>query len=278
MALNIITNDLTDAQFESISSLVKRVAGINLHEGKRELVKSRLNKRLRALKMDGFDQYIKYLAADNTATELVEMLDAISTNLTSFFRENSHFEFFSDQLLPRLAENARKSGRRRLRGWSAGCSSGEEPYTIAMCLRETLADLNAWDARVLATDLCTKVLANAQRGIYAPDRLEKIPPQLRSKYFTRLGDGDWQAGEALRGLITFARLNLMEPWPMSGPFDFIFCRNVMIYFDKPTQARLVERYWQLLDRGGVLFIGHSESLTGVEHRFRYIQPTVYQKT
>ncbi|HOW17859.1 MAG TPA: protein-glutamate O-methyltransferase [Phycisphaerae bacterium] len=272
-------SELTDEQFERISDLVKSLCGINLHQGKKELVKARLSKRLRALGFAGFDEYIRYVQNDGGGDELVAMLDAISTNLTSFFREPGHFDYLAEQVLPGIAARA-GPGRRSLRIWSAGCSTGEEPYTIAIVTAECLPDPDSWDVRILATDLSTRVLAQARQGLYGADRLKDVPGLLVSRYFTCVETRPrrlYRVNDHLRGRVTFARLNLLGPWPMRGPFDVIFCRNVMIYFDKPTQARLVERFWELLAPDGVLFVGHSESLAGVKHRFEYVQPTVYRK-
>jgi chemotaxis protein methyltransferase CheR len=180
-----------------------------------------------------------------------------------------------------VPETARRNqGTRRMRVWSAGCSSGEEPYTLGMVLLEA-AELRGWDVRILGTDLSTKVLGVAAEGVYDQTRFRDTPRHLISRYFTCVrqtgGLKKYKVGDALRKTVKFARLNLMESWPMRGPFDAIFCRNVMIYFDKPTQGRLVNRFWDILAPGGTLFIGHSESLTGIQHRFRYVQPTVYQR-
>lgn len=271
-----LSAEITEAQFEEISELVKRLAGINLHEGKKELVKARLAKRTRQLGLKNLEAYISYVRNDNTGRELISMLDALSTNLTFFFRESQHFAYLRDHIVPRLVA----AGQKRLRIWSAGCSSGEEPYSIAMLLREQVADLDRWDARILATDLSTRVLGIAARGEYGEERFKDTPKQFVHKYFEVVQSKPskiYRATEKLRGMIHFARLNLMESWPMKGPFDVIFCRNVMIYFDKPTQNRLVNRYYDLLCDGGMLFLGHSESLTGTTHRFRYVQPATYAR-
>lgn len=270
-------NELTDAEFQAISNLVKDFAGINLHEGKRELVKARLNKRLRALGMTNFQQYLDYVQKDPGGEEFVVMLDALSTNLTFFFREPEHFKYLSGEVLPGLLK--RNAASKRIRVWSAGCSSGEEPYSIALLLSEFLADKKGWDARVLATDLSTRVLGVAKRGIYEFRRLKDVPSQCIGRYFECVDSRErlYQVKPALRSMVTFGRLNLMGDWPMKGPFDVIFCRNVMIYFDKPTQGALVNRYGNLLAPGGTLFLGHSESLTGIRHGFKYVKPTVYQK-
>ena len=268
---------LSEAEFNEISEFVKRNCGINLHDGKKELVKARLGKRIRQLGVGSFRQYMDSVRNDSSGAELTTMLDQISTNLTFFFREYKHFEHLREAVIPAI----RAKGKRRIRIWSAGCSSGEEPYSIAMLLNEAINDLVGWDAAVLATDLSTKVLGMAQRGIYRQERFRETPKHLVSKYFNvveKRPDGNvFQAKSSIRKLIHFARLNLMESWPMKGPFDVIFCRNVMIYFDKTTQGRLVNRYFDMLAPGGVLFIGHSESLTGTQHRYKYVQPAIYQK-
>lgn len=271
--------ELTDREFEEISELVKNLCGINLHQGKKELVKARLNKRLRALNLTSFDDYVAHIRKDASGDELITMLDSIATNLTSFFRENGHFEHLAQTVLPRIAAD-RAGTRGRLRIWSAGCSSGEEPYTIAIVLHEHLPDVSSWDAKILATDLSTKVLAKAVEGNFAAERLGDIPGAYVPRYFTCVQtrpDRVFRVQDSVRRLVTFARLNLLETWPMTGPFDVIFCRNVMIYFDKPTQTRLIDRFWNLLGPQGVLYVGHSESLAGVKHRFEYVQPTVYRK-
>jgi chemotaxis protein methyltransferase CheR len=266
---------LTNEQFGVIRELVHRVSGISLSDGKKDLVRSRLNKRLRTLDLDSYDDYIEMVRRDGSGQELTNLLDAISTNVTEFFREAAHFEF-----LRKLVQEKAAAGQRRLRIWSAGCSSGQEPYTIAITLLEALDGLRGWDAKVLATDISTNVLDKAQQGIYDAASLGKMDRTLRTRYFGRApgsGDDTVQVKPEVRRLIRFGRLNLMGDWPMKGPFDAIFCRNVMIYFEKPTQMKLVSRYWDLLAPSGVLFIGHSENLRGFEHKFDPVQPTVYRK-
>ena len=270
---------LTEAQFSEISDLVRSLSGISLHDGKQELVKARLARRLRALGIRSFDEYIDYLRNDASGSELVAMLDAVSTNKTSFFREQEHFEYLGGTVLPRITA-AVGASTRKLRIWSAGCSSGEEPYSIAIAAAEALGDLASWDIRILATDLSTRVLGQAMEAGYDAERLEDVPPLWKTRYFQRLpreSERRYRVTESIRRMVTFARLNLMDPWPMRGPFDVIFCRNVMIYFDNPTKARLICRFWDLLRRGGTLFMGHSESLAGIRNEFRYVQPTVYEK-
>ena len=265
----------TDGDFEFIRRLVAEKTGIVLNDAKRNLVYSRLSRRLRQLGLEQFADYCELLKSGDDG-ELVNFINAITTNLTSFFRENHHFEYLRDTLLPELM---RSKPERRLRCWSAGCSTGEEPYSIAMVLRETLP-ASGWDARILATDLDSEVVARARRGVYTQERVNGISPERLRRWFLR-GKGDnegmVQVRAALRELITFRQLNLMHAWPIGGPLDFIFCRNVVIYFDKPTQKVLFDRYAELLPVGGHLFIGHSESLFKVTDRFKLIGKTIYRK-
>lgn len=267
--------ELSQRQFEKISELTYRICGISLQAGKEGLVKSRLTKRLRALGMVDFDQYLKHLETDSTRQELAIMVDTLTTNKTSFFREAQHFDYLRSQILPYLATR-----ERRLRLWSAGCSSGEEPYSLAITLKESLAPKDNWDARILATDISRRVLQKAKEAVYDQEAVAGVPAPWLTKYFTCVrpqAPRSYQVNSDVRQLVRLAQLNLMGEWPMRGPFDAIFCRNVMIYFDKPTQQRLVQRFWELLAPGGHLFVGHSESLTGSVHSFRYVQPAVYVK-
>lgn len=265
--------ELSHAQFEEVRQIVYQKCGINLTPGKEELVKSRLTKRLQVLALNNFAEYLQFVKQDTSGTELAQMLDVLTTNKTYFYRESAHFDYLCQEILPHLRQP-------KLRIWSAGCSSGEEPYTIALLLREHLKNIDQYDVRILATDLSMRVLETAQKAIYSADTLSELPPTLLQKYFT-LAPGaagrTYCVNDNVRKLVKFARLNLLAEWPMKGPFDVIFCRNVMIYFDLVTRQRLVQRYWQLLAPGGRLFIGHSESLNGINHQFRYIQPAAYVK-
>lgn len=273
MDMGLTPIKLEEAQFERISQLVYRLTGINLHQGKQELVKARLTKRLRALGLKSIDAYMEYLKHDNPEGELVAMIEAMTTNETSFFREPQHFDYMCRQIVPGLRN-------RKIRVWSAGCSSGEEPYSAAILLNEAIQDLALWDLGILATDLSNRMLARARKGIYDTNRLRDVPPLLISKYFKCIETSPvrrYQVIEPLRRHVHLARLNLMGEWPMRGPFDVIFCRNVMIYFDKLAQEQLVNRFWNLLKPGGHLFVGHSESLAGSPHKFRYVQPANYVK-
>jgi chemotaxis protein methyltransferase CheR len=270
---------LSDADFKRIANTVYSHCGINLHEGKRELIRARIAKRLRMTKFADARAYLDHALSNPDGEEFTNLIDALSTNLTSFFRENQHFDFLADKLLPEVLANKRKANNRKIRCWSAGCSTGQEPYTIAMTLLESLGQAD-FDVKILATDLSTAVLARAAAGVYTMDQLSGVPVPLRAKYFDpRKVDGSaaLAANNQLRSMIQFRYLNLMDTWPFNGPFDFIFCRNVMIYFDKPTQEKLVGRYWDVLAPRGILFTGHSESLTGIKHKFSFEQPTIYRK-
>ena len=267
---------LSDEEFKRIAALVHEFCGINLTLARqKELLKSRLSKRLRALGLRSFEDYLTYVQKDTSYQEFGIMIDVLTTNKTSFFREPQHFVYLSRHVLPSLWAATHK-----VRIWSAGCSSGEEPYTLAMVLRETLADVDGADVRVLATDISPTVLEKARAGVYEESVVESVPSGLLQKYFTVAQPTRPRAlrvNDSLRRLIRWAQLNLMEPWPMQGPFDVILCRNVMFYFDQPTRHGLVQRFWQALKPGGYLLIGHAESLTGLSHEFRYVQPATYQK-
>ncbi|MBI5060038.1 protein-glutamate O-methyltransferase [candidate division KSB1 bacterium] len=271
---------LRDSDFKAICRLAYDTAGIHLTDAKRELVQARLGKRLRQLGLDSFDQYLRRLREDKTSAELISMLDALSTNLTSFWRESQHFDYLREHVLPPAFERIKAGADIRLRAWSAGCSTGEEPYGLTMVILDALPPNLRADIGILATDLSTRVLGIAKQGGYPETRVKDVPSAMRSRFFHLSRDRRdviYQVTDEVRSRVKFARLNLMQNWPMHGPFDVILCRNVMIYFDKPTQAKLVGRYFDLLRPGGYLFIGHSESLTGIDHKYRYAEPTIYQK-
>ncbi len=272
--------ELTDADFQKISHLIYEQCGICLSEGKEALVRSRLGKRIREGQFDSFRSYYDHVLNDASGKELIRLLDSISTNFTSFFREEQHFDFLRSELLPELIEMKKVTGKKTLRFWSAGCSSGEEPYSIAITSSEAIKHAPEWDVRILATDISTKVLGTAQSGVFHRDRVESIPHELLKRYFLR-GERDWKdfvrVKDSLRQRIQFKRLNLMESFSFNEPFDCIFCRNVMIYFDSRTRADLVNRFFGCLREGGAFLIGHSESLTGIRHSFKYVTPAVYRK-
>jgi chemotaxis protein methyltransferase CheR len=265
--------ELSQAQFSKVSTLVYQVSGLNLHEGKFGLVRSRLANRVRESGLSDFESYMARVGADRSGRELAMLVDALTTNKTSFFREPRHFELLRTQVCPDQQQRSRP-----MRIWSAGCSSGEEPYTLAMVL---LSELGATaGAKVLATDISARMLDRAREGEYAEEAIDDVPAQLRPQFFqrvTRTQPVRYRVTEPVRSMVTFARLNLMAAWPMRRRFDLISCRNVMIYFDKPTQQRLVERFYEMLVPGGWFFTGHSESLAGLEHGFRYIEPATYRR-
>ncbi len=279
----VISPELRDIDFHKIRSLVFDLCGIDLHEGKKELVKARLGKRLREGRFKSFKDYFQYVMTDEGADELIAMIDSLSTNLTSFFREDSHFRKFGSLVPVMLDESdrARLPSRRipKFQVWCAGCSTGEEAYSIGMTFKEALAE-RVVDFRIWATDISTRVLKTAVAGIYSEEKIRKIPAELLRRYFA-VGQGNWaghyRVKKILSDVIEFARFNLMDIPPPGDPFDVIFCRNVMIYFDKMTQAALVRRFYDRLKVGGYLFVGHSESLTGLSQGFKYIEPSVYRK-
>ncbi len=270
--------EFSDQDFQQIRRIINRMAGIALADGKRELVYSRLSRRLRQLGLRRFDEYCALLESGSDPAELSEFVNALTTNLTAFFREVHHFDFLADDLLPALMQE-RGLSNRRLRIWSAGCSTGEEPYSIAMVVRETLPAAG-WDVKILATDLDSNVLATAQRGVYDWERVKDLSETRRRRWFLKgcgAQEGQVRVAPALCDLITFRRLNLMDDWPMRGFFDVVFCRNVVIYFDKPTQQKLFGRFADRMIEQGHLFIGHSESLFKVTDRFSPLGKTIYQR-
>lgn len=265
--------ELSRTQFETIRRLIREICGISIQPGKATLVRGRLSKRLRALGLASFEAYLDLIRRDSG--ELSEMVNALTTNKTGFFREPEHFDYLRQTVLPAMLEH-----RGPIRIWSAGCSSGEEPYTIAMVLRDAMTDADWARVRILGTDISTRVLAAAREGVYTKEAAGAVPPLLAQRYFSRVRQDAGMAfrvKDELRSVVRLARLNLKDPWPMQGPFDLIVCRNVMIYFDRQTQQHLVERFWDLLRPGGHLFVGHSESLTALDHSFRYVRPAVYVK-
>lgn len=267
--------ELSDDQFQQVRDLAYKLAGINLSAGKEGLVKARLLKRMRALHIHSFDEYLDMVGESEHQDELWSMIDVLTTNKTSFFRESRHFDFVRDRIVPA----ARMSGQ-PLRIWCAGCSSGEEPYTLAIVIREAWPETTSEQVRILATDISMRMLDLARDGVYSQENLADLPTDLRQRHFAAVnckGRICWQVKPETRRLVQFARLNLMDDWPMRGLFDAVFCRNVMIYFDKPTQQHLISRFGAVIRPGGHLFVGHSESLSTWSHEFRYVQPAVYSR-
>ncbi|MCK5679678.1 protein-glutamate O-methyltransferase [bacterium] len=274
----VAPDKITDKEFTRFCDFVYKRCGITLNDNKRDLVHSRLAKRLRSIGMDSYGEYFEllYNGQDNEQ-EIVNLLDAISTNVTYFFREDKHFDFLVNRAIPEIVAHKKGGSEKKIRIWSAGCSTGEEPYSLAITFAENIA-LNEYDFKILATDLSTNVLSHARKGIYDQERLRNVSPAMLKKYFTVSRDGSrFRVHEKLVADIKYARLNLMHDFPFKGSFDTIFCRNVMIYFDRQTQGILVNKFSNFLNPGGYLMIGHSESLTNVKHDLEYVQPSLYRK-
>lgn len=263
---------LSEREFGRIKARVYSVAGIALSDAKRTLVISRLSKILRALGLPSFDAYLDYLERGGSAKDGQDFVNALTTNLTRFYREDHHFEHLRAHVGALMAERPRGS---RLRIWSAGCSTGQEPYTIALDLLAAFPDLKRWDFKILATDIDTAVIAKAGHGSYPESELSDLAPE-RARLFEKNGDGTIRIPVVARELVSFKPLNLIGPWPMKGPFDAIFCRNVAIYFDKPTQGEMFGRFFKLLAPESFLYIGHSENLGSGGEGFRLVGKTIYQ--
>jgi chemotaxis protein methyltransferase CheR len=266
---------LSPKEFARVAALIFDQARIVLASGKEGLVKSRLGKLARKAGARSYTEYLDGVQSDTTGKSLSDLIDALTTNKTSFYREGEHFEFLRTRVLPALVAE-----RRPIRIWSAGCSSGEEPYTLGMVVHEALGTPVPVDVRILATDLSARILERARAAEYPKSMVREIPWAPARSYFVPTGRDEsapCMIRDDVREMIRFARLNLMSEWPMQNPFQAIFCRNVMIYFDRDVQERLVQRFYEMLAPGGHLFVGHSESLTSLDHKFRYVQPAVYVK-
>jgi chemotaxis protein methyltransferase CheR len=266
----------TDADFAQIAAYAYRAFGLSLPESKKDLVYSRLVKRVRHLGLDSFAAYCQRLQGDLGADEHDTLVSALTTNVTHFFREAHHFDLLAEQVLrPRLA--ALKQGQ-RLRIWSAGCSSGMEPYSIAMTVLDLLPEAAQLNIRILATDVDPAILERARAALYSAEETRPIPDRMKATGLLPADAGRHRIAPRVTQMVRFAELNLMQDWPVRGPFDAILCRNVAIYFDKPTQARLWQRFGALLAPGGLLCIGHSERLSGpAEAEFRSVGVTAYCK-
>lgn len=264
------------SDYDYLRAMLKEKTGIELGPTKHNMVYARLAKRLRKLGMSGFREYIEFIGSDAGSGELGTTLNALTTNLTKFFRENHHFEHLATTALQEIRARAVSQGR-RLRIWSAGCSSGEEPYSTAITLLRSMPDIKQWDAKILATDIDTEMVRRGTEGVYPATALEGMPADIAKKYFEPYGEDKVRVVEEARNLISFKHLNLVGHWPMKGPFDIIFCRNVVIYFDKDTQRVLFDRYANLLAPGGFLYIGHSENLFGITERFKLLGRNIHRK-
>lgn len=269
----MLGSDITNDEFDRLRRFFEKASGISLSDSKRQLVCGRLSKRLRALSLTTYSEYLVHIGKAENAGERQAAVDLLTTNETHFFREPRHFERLRDELQTRM----RLGGLGTIRIWSAACSTGEEPYSLAMTLSELLGD-RPWS--ITASDLSTKVLADAQRAIYGRQRAEEVPPELAHKYLLEGFDeyeGMYRIDPALCRRVSFRQLNLMEPLPAMESFDYIFLRNVLIYFDVAAKRRIVEAVAQKLKPSGLLFIGHSETLGGVTDAVRQVVPTVYRR-
>ncbi len=264
---------MDDHLFNKFRQLIYEVSGIHLSDQKKALVVGRLSKRIRELGIDNFKAYYDYVVQDKTGREIVKLIDFISTNVTHFFRESDHFDFLKEKLI-----EWKEEGQTRFRIWSSACSTGEEPYTIAITAMEALNSTSI-DLKILATDISTRVLEKAQSGIYESDKVDQIPNNYKNVFFEELNeDGKklYKIKPIVKDTIVFGRINLANPpFPMRGPFDAVFCRNVMIYFDSTTRHNLLEEIYRLLKPNGLLFVGHAESLIGLSKGFKAVRPSIY---
>jgi chemotaxis protein methyltransferase CheR len=268
---------ITDHEFDLISRLVYDESGINLTENKKQLVIGRLGKRLRKLGLRTFKEYYSYLKENGGEKEVTTLLDCISTNKTDFFREPAQFDFLRRELIPEFL----RSNNKKIRIWSAACSTGEEPYSIAISMHESIPETDSHDVKILASDISTKALDAAERGIYEAERLKPIPYDVIRRHFlmgTGNNVGTFKIKRHIRDMVVYRRINLMEAsYPIRTVFDVIFFRNAMIYFDRPTQMEVVDKLSRYLKDGGYLFLGHSETLQGYESGLSYVRPNVYGK-
>lgn len=283
MPLDIVTGivPLSEREFLDFRALILRETGINLKDSKKALVASRLGKRLRHYNFQSYGEYYDFLIRQPPgSSEHRQLANCISTNKTDFFREPHHFDFLREQVLPELRERCARGGARRLRVWSAGCSSGEEPYSIAITLVDALGTSAGWDIKILASDIDTEVLHRAEQGIYDFDRVRDLPEALLKAHFLNgkgQSEGMVQVRDQLKGLIKFRRINFIDPnWEIRTQFDVIFCRNVIIYFDRDTQRLLFERLVRYLTPTGYLIVGHSENLYWLNDLLVPVRSTVYR--
>jgi chemotaxis protein methyltransferase CheR len=274
--LQYLTYTISNKKFNKLSKYIKTNYGINLREEKKTMLIGRLRNVLQQNNFNKFSEYYDYIVSDKSGAAATTLINRISTNHTYFMREAEHFYFFQNTVLPYLKD---KVNNRDLRIWSAGCSTGEEPYTLAMIIEEFFGtEKSQWDTRILATDISDKVLDTAKEGVYDNERITTLPSKWKLKYFKQVDGKSSAIIDRMRNEVIFRRLNLMdEKFPFKNKFHVIFCRNVMIYFDAQTKKKLIDKFYDLLEYGGYLFIGHSESISRSETRYKYIKPAVYRK-
>lgn len=272
---------MLDSDYQFIRDLVYQRSRINLGPDKKELVSARLGKRLRATNLTSISDYCRFLQQKESDEELSHLIDAISTNHTFFFRESAHFEHLTGAILPEMEKRRVTERWPSLNVWSAASSSGEEPYTLAIALAEYFRGRADWPWRIEATDISHRILQKARVGVYRSDALEKMAPALVKTYFQKgygPQEGNYRVKPLVQEAVTFRQLNLLEgAFPFKEPFQVIFCRNVMIYFDRPTQEELVAKLGRMLVPGGYLMVGHSESLTGIHHSLQMVRPAIYRR-
>ncbi len=264
---SVLISELKETDFKKIADILYNFAGIYINESKKELVRTRIVKRMGEININSFEEYLKLVDEDNK--ERYMMIDILTTNKTDFFREMEHFKFMRENIFPNFAG-------KKLTIWSAGCSYGKEPYSIAVEINEYFK--GDGNKRILATDISKRMIDTAKMGIYEEEDAKEMGEYFH-KYFD-LWDKNknlYKVKDVLKSYVSFAVLNLMDGWPMKGPFDVIFCRNVMIYFDRATQEKLINRFYDIISEGGYLFVGHSESLNSLNHKYKYIKPAVYRK-
>jgi chemotaxis protein methyltransferase CheR len=265
---------LKDKQFEKYKTLIYEKLGIHMSEAKREMVQSKLSKLMREIDIACFDEYFNFLLENGNSEHWAKFIDEITIHKTNFFREDHHFEFIRNKFEFIVKNNPRIMRNNEIRVWSSACSTGKEAYTLAIVLKEYLpANVQM---KILATDVSSGVISKAQKGSYSLDSEDMINPYFLCKYFQKAGN-DYEIIPELKEAVTFRTFNLMDHFPFQHNFDIIFCRNVMIYFNTETQADLIKKFYNVIAPGGLLFIGHSESLTQIQYKFKYVQPTIYIK-
>lgn len=275
--------NIDDKEFNYLKDVIYQKTGIALASHKKIMLQSRLNVRLRANQIPNFVDYVKKLQTEKAffEKEILEIINRITTNKTDFYRENHHFEYLKSNFLPKIEENSKTNFKKKIRIWCSASSTGEEPYTIAITLLEYFQDKPGWDLKIIATDIDTNVLSIAEKGSYKEERLVPVKQEIKNKYFLSVSDGktkEFQVKPALKALIEFKKLNLLEsPYPFKEQFDLIFCRNVIIYFDKPTQIKIFHEFEKVISKDGILIIGHSETLFGISESFKFLGQTIYQK-
>lgn len=272
-------NTISCVEFDHLATLVKTRVGINLKREKEYLIVGRLQSLLNEKDLHSYGDYYSYLLNDTSGQAITELVNRITTNHTFFMREKEHFDFVRETALPHITDHCTNDNTMDLRVWSAGCSTGEEAYCLAMLIQEHLGGgCREWDGRVLATDISSRVLEIAQQGVYREEQLAALPSRWRKQHFYKLNDDQYALIDKIKNEVIFRRFNLINStFPFKKKFHIIFCRNVMIYFDIPTKQKLVERFSSLIEPGGYLFVGQSESLGKHPAGFHYVQPSVYRK-